>query len=732
MTPWCMIQIRVLGLTGPVGRMAAARPLGRPVGAHRPAWAEFGRWLVRVFALLPLLAGMNSVASAAAVQVSEHEVTYPAVDVKDQWKAPDKRTGTSWKISTRQVVLENAFVRVVMLPQLGGRIAEIQDKTTGKQMFYTVSELGWSKNRYNAYNACLGGIEINFPYFHHGNDFSDQWNWTTQRLPDGSAAVIMGWTDRDSRQRALVRVSLGSDDARVRFHYRFANRNDFTTGFAPYINTMPAIRDDLRYIFPTQHVVPHGFNSSALQALPWPWPEYDAKSVCYWRNITMASVFAIQLEENFHGLYYEQDDYGLVRLFDRRAMPGVKLWNIPPPLGEIKLLEVWASPCQVMEDLLWCESMGVRDYEETYYPVHGIGGYRFANDNGAVNLTRTAEAVELGVSVTRPLRNAIVMLSSTDGVWWRSVQDLSPDKPLRYTVKRAPGPMPLEVHVLDADGQEVLSYQHCPNPGARTTVSFTGKPMWQGSSQLEALMREQWSPLYRGGTGGWSGLGDQGMASWRALLKQDPTQLAPRLGFARSALMDGLLRRPERTRGATPEAIAKQVVQQYDEALGILTPVLNDPRAATLAAEIYLRRGQPAQAVDCLRAVAADDPEANFQLARACAAQGKITEARRAAAVALQAFPRAAPVVQLAAGLAILENASRDAVPLLNRLLAEDPLDPISWRLLALAAGKARDAAQAKSATAQLTALLAQTGPGEGVDVDAEFAWLGLSALLTK
>jgi len=211
-------------------------------------------------------------------------------------------------------------------------------------------------------------------------------------------------------------------------------------GFAPWVNTLFPTREDLQWIIPSPYVAPHGFNAGTLAMLPWSWPDVDADSVCFRRNAVKepharryGSVFAVDIQRGFSGVYYHKLDRGLARLFDRRKQRGVKLFHAPT------FFELWSSPALVHEDALWWEGYGVRRYRDEWMPVHGIGGYREANVHGAVNLVRSDGRIDVGVLVAHPVSDAVLSLSGIDGVWWRVAVDLAPDKPLRQTVRREPG-----------------------------------------------------------------------------------------------------------------------------------------------------------------------------------------------------------------------------------------------------------------------------------------------------
>jgi len=630
------------------------------------------------------------------------------------------------EVNVQQVTLENEYLRVLVAPSLGGRIARLFDKTVKADVFLRVEQpIKWDVDkRFSAYNSQLDGVIVNFPCFHHGNSFSDNWNWRVEEKAGGAATVVMAWTDKYLRQRVVVRVTLRPEHAALTSEYRYFNLNPFAMGFAPWVNTLFPTREDLQWIIPSQQVVPHGFNAGTLDVLRWPWPDFDDKSVCFWRNAvgqtSYVSVFALDVEKNFSGLYYHQLDRGLARLFDRREQRGVKLYH-----GRGKC-EIWSSPALLHEDALWWEGFGTRRYQDRWMPVHGIGGYREANEHGALNLVRGSGKIEIGVYAAHAVPNAVVTLAAIDGVWRRRVADLAPDKPLRETIAREPGRMPLELKVADAEGRVLIRLNDQPDPGLRREPKFAGTSLWNTDPLREALRAEQYFPLWRGGTGGYRPLAQYGAQAYRKLLAEDPALVEARLGLARSLMVDAQLRGHDRPGCGTGEEVAAFQTEQLAAAMETLAPVLKEPRASLLAGEVKWRQGDARASAELFKK-AGDDAPAQFGLARALAALGNTRRAAKPAAAAARALPGSPLVAQLAAGIALLCDEPGDALNLLNPIHQRDPLDPTTLTLLALAYKAAGDAAQAAAAEQQVKQLQAQTC--EPIDIPGALRQLGLSAL---
>lgn len=690
-----------------------------------PNWTRFSKTCSRVFVRqcrLPL--AVAAVTWSAAIRAEPAPPVTVLTD-KAPYEITEGGTNPVRKVEWQQIVLENEYVRAVILPEFGGRIAQVYDKVAKADMFLKeFPPIVWQPaKRYTAYNSQLGGIIVNFPYFHHGNSFADNWNWQVERAADGAAVAVLGWTDRHLQQRVVQRITLRPGSSLLSSVCRYSNLNPYSTGFAPWVNTLLPTRKDLQWIIPTQYVVPHGFNNDNLTVLPWPWPDFNADSVCFWRNAvkqpSYGSVFALEVERDFVGVYYHDADRGLARLFDRREQRGVKLWH-----GE-SIFEMWSSPALIHEDPLWWEGCAVRECHDAWMPVHGSGGFREANAHGAVNLTRGADYVEVGVCLAHRVPGAVVSLVALDGAWWRQVADLGPGQPLRHRLPRTPGRIPLELRVTDADGQLLIRCEDKPDPGLRMTPRFNGKPL--NEAEGNGLLRsEQYHPLWRGPTGDKQPYGAVAAGPYRAQIAADSRNIGARLGLARTLMVDAQLRSADRPATTAPEEVAAFQTNRLTEVVAVLEPAMDNPESAILAGEAQWRLGNAKAAADCF-VRGGDDAVAKLGLARALAELGRTKEAAVAAAAAAKGLPQTPPTLQLVAGIAVLRGQYAEAVGTLDRLLAQDPVDALTLTLLAKAqrgAGKEQLAAAAERRAAEL-----QSQTREPADLSAALQRLGLSAL---
>src|SRR5215472_16272433 len=101
------------------------------------------------------------------------------------------------------VYLENEYIRLMMLPEIGGRIHIGQDKTNGYDFFY----------RQNVIKPALvgllgpwisGGVEFNWPQHHRPSTFMPV-DYSIEEHEDGSRAVWLSEHESMNRVNGVVR-----------------------------------------------------------------------------------------------------------------------------------------------------------------------------------------------------------------------------------------------------------------------------------------------------------------------------------------------------------------------------------------------------------------------------------------------------------------------------------------------------------------------------------------------
>lgn len=387
----------------------------------------------------------------------------------------DGITGEKEDGTFHAVYLENEFVKLCVLPEIGGRLFYATDKTNGYDFFYRqhvikpalIGMLGaWIS----------GGVEW-CVFHHHRNTTHMPVDYATRENPDGSATIWIGEFERRHRMRWLIGMTLHPDRSFIEVKVRLINRTAMPHSILYWANVAVAANDDYQVIFPpsVQVATYHSKNDF----VHWPigqgryrGADYDGVDLSWWKNHPRAvSCFAWDLQEDFMGGYDHGREAGLVHVGDHHVVSGAKLWEwAPDNIWDTQVLTDNDGPyAELMvgafsdnqPDYSWIKPGEVKQFTQHWYPVRDIGGFKNANLEGAVNLEVNDEEARVGFHVTSRQPAAKAVLKRGDEVLWEKQVDLSPAEPLVETVALE-GPVPatgLRVSLVDAEGHELIAYQ---------------------------------------------------------------------------------------------------------------------------------------------------------------------------------------------------------------------------------------------------------------------------------
>jgi hypothetical protein len=146
----------------------------------------------------------------------------------------------------KALFLENDFLRITLLPDLGGRLLSVFDKSTGEEAMYRNHVLKFS--RIGIRGAWVsGGIEWNFPNGHTVTS-SSPIDHTVRDNPDGSKTVIIGDIERVSRMRWSVGITLYAGRAYFETETRLFNRTHLPNRFWFWANSGAPKSEGLEFV----------------------------------------------------------------------------------------------------------------------------------------------------------------------------------------------------------------------------------------------------------------------------------------------------------------------------------------------------------------------------------------------------------------------------------------------------------------------------------------------------
>ena len=396
------------------------------------------------------------------------------------------------------VHIENDFLRVMILPEIGGRIHVGIDKTNGFDFFY----------RQNVIKPALvglagpwisGGVEFNWPQHHRPSTFMPV-QCTIARESDGSVTVWCSDHDPFTRMKGMHGVCLHPDRAYIELKVRLFNRTPFTQTFLWWANAAVRVHERYQSFFPpdVRFVADHArraITSFPLADRPYygvDYPErarsgvpeneipsqfipdgsYPPNDLSWYANIPVpTSYMVVGSEGNFMGGYDHAAAAGVVHVADHHIAPGKKQWtwgnhafgyawdrNLTETDGPyIELMAGVYTDNQ--PDFSFLAPWETKVFSQFWYPIRLIGPPQAANTAAALSLRIDAPHVHVGVCVTRDLVSARVSLTCRDRLLAEWTGDLSVRKPLQESWELPPG---TELEHLKASvackGQEILSY----------------------------------------------------------------------------------------------------------------------------------------------------------------------------------------------------------------------------------------------------------------------------------
>ena len=317
------------------------------------------------------------------------------------------------------VFVQNEYVQLIVVPELGGRILRWTDRTTGRQLFYANPVVKPTRWGYRGWWLATGGMEWAFPTEEHGlNEYRP---WQYELLGDG----VRVW-DTDDRTGLTVEVTIRLAAERSSFALtpRIANPMDQPQPYQFWANAMLALSGDnapssnLVFILPDDAVTVHATGDGGL---PGPggqmaWPVHDGRDFgrfSEWHQYL--GVFAHPAQAGFVGVYDVGCDQGMVRVFPHAVAMGVKIFclgDLPSDLwtdDDSRYFELWGGLTPTFWDYWTLQPGASVTWTEYWYPVSSIGGYNWANEDAAIRLTPSGDSAEVAVATTRPL-DAIVVL----------------------------------------------------------------------------------------------------------------------------------------------------------------------------------------------------------------------------------------------------------------------------------------------------------------------------------
>jgi tetratricopeptide (TPR) repeat protein len=351
----------------------------------------------------------------------------------------DKKVDKEWEA----VFLENDYIKIMILPALGGRIQMAYDKIKERHFVY--------------YNQVIkpalvgltgpwisGGIEFNWPQHHRPSTY-DPVDYTIETNPDGSKTVWVSEVERMFRTKGMAGFTVYPDKAFLEIKVKLYNRTPFSQTFLWWANPAVSVNDDYQSVFPpdVNAVFDHGKRD--VSEFPIAKGKYykvnysPGTDISRYKNIPVpTSYMAIKSKYDFVGGYDHKVKAGLLHVANHHISPGKKQWT----WGNGDFGKAWDRNltdadgpyielmCGVytdnQPDFSWLQPFEEKSFKQYFMPYHNVGVVKNATKDVVINLEIKNKIAKILIYATSKFNNARIELKDDCNVIFTENCNLSP------------------------------------------------------------------------------------------------------------------------------------------------------------------------------------------------------------------------------------------------------------------------------------------------------------------
>lgn len=376
------------------------------------------------------------------------------------------------------VTLENAYIKVTLLPELGGKIHGAMDKSNGYEFIYQNTVIKPALVGL-AGPWVSGGVEFNWPQHHRPTTFMPL-EAVTRENPDGSVTCLMGEAEPYNRMRGAVEITVYPNCSVVEAKAVVYNRTDRPLPFMWWNNLAVRVHDKYKASFPPD--VEWGNDHDRRAVIPFPvmkgvyktarpFDYGEGTDASWYPNIklpTSVMVSRHQSDMDFLAGYDFAADAGTVTVSDHHYSVGKKMWTWGDgPFGHAWGANLTDNGDRYIElmtgvytdnqpDFTYIMPGETKEFTQVWFPVKGIGEVKNATYEGAVSLELDGNTVKFAGIPTSVHEDAALRLYHHGALISELTGRISPDIPVVGT-SEIDAPVLTDLRVELVDGEHVLA-----------------------------------------------------------------------------------------------------------------------------------------------------------------------------------------------------------------------------------------------------------------------------------
>lgn len=399
-----------------------------------------------------------------SVRIWEEEVTIPTYEVGEPDKNPmflEKRVyqGSSGKVYPypttetishekkdkiwHAVYLENEYLKIMVLPELGGRIQRAYDKTNDYDFVY--------------YNHVIkpalvglagpwisGGIEFNWPQHHRPTTFMPVDHQICEH-EDGSKTLLVNDVDQMYGTKSLASFTLYPGKAYLEVRGQLYNRTPMPQTFLWWANPAVPVNDYTQSVFPPDVHTVYDHGKRDVSRFPIAKGVYykhdysEGVDISRYKNIPVPTSYMAETSGyDFVGGYDYKKEAGLLHVADHHYSPGKKQWtwgcgdfgkawdrNLTDSDGPyIELMTGVYTENQ--PDFTWLKPFEEKVFRQYFMPYKKVGQVKNATIHAALGAEQTEGGLHVTVYATEKYEKAEITVTKNGSTVFHEETFLSP------------------------------------------------------------------------------------------------------------------------------------------------------------------------------------------------------------------------------------------------------------------------------------------------------------------
>jgi len=458
-----------------------------------------------------------------------------------------------------EVVLENDYIRLSMLPEIGGRIFEGQDKTNNNYDFFYKQEVIKPALVGLAGPWISGGVEFNWPQHHRPGTYLPT-DFYIEEEADGAKTLWMSEYDPMYRLKGMHGIRVRPNSSLIELRARLFNRTPITQTFLWWANVAVRVHDQYQSFFPpdVHYVADHAVR--AMSSFPKaenhyygiPYHQRPGKNdLRKYENITVPTSYMVcDTRYDFFGGYDFKADGGFIHVANRHIAPGKKQWT----WGSDRFGQAWDRELtddggpyfELMAgvytdnqpDFSYLLPFETKTFSQYWWSFKKLGPVQNANKELAIRLVlQKGNRLDIGVAASQAFERLTIIIQIGDSREVLENISVTPDTPWidKDHTFQTGEENEISISVTNQRGLTLISYQHVEMDETRNRkVAFEPKQPHDVDSSIQLEMIGEHLELYRHPT-------RYPEPYWQEAIAKDPKNYKANISLGKARFKSGKL-----------------------------------------------------------------------------------------------------------------------------------------------------------------------------------------------